>query len=125
MADAPEVNLQNLIVVRTVNREEYMTCTLLPKRDPQTVWKKMAEPGHYTHLFSLNSAAKLADIYPLAPGYNLHRVSMRAPYLFRDGLETLLRTRWLGKAEDTINDEIKELLETIDKCKNDSIRARF
>jgi hypothetical protein len=116
---ADEQNLQNLLVLVTPYDPRYTMLYLLPKADQETVRRHMAWPGHYTTLFSLSHLNKVEGGGKFqgvnCPIMAFIRLSERAPYLFSEGLETLIRTRWLGKAPETIQGEKEQLIEILER----------
>lgn len=122
---AENTPLENLILVTSVAKEEYMTALLIPQSDPAFITRTMALPGHYTHLFSM-TAARATVRHTLGPKvFSLQQYSTRSPYIKLEGLENFFRTSWLGKAEDTINDEIKEVNELLERIKTQSVSTRY
>jgi hypothetical protein len=116
-------SLENLLIVTTVNQEEYLTVKLVPQADPEEAFVKMAEPGHFTHLFSLSRARSLEG-YKLGRAMSMIKVHERRPTKVYDSLEVQLRTRWLGKAEDTINDEIQAIDALMRELRDTSVRFK-
>lgn len=122
---ADEQPLENLIIVTSVHKEEYMTVQLVAQADWEGVIRKMALPGHYTHMFSL-SKARVIDHDPKGSKvFSLLGLSMRSPYLKMEGLENQFRTSWLGKAPETIDDEIREINDLLQTVKAQSVATRF
>lgn len=117
-------NLENLILVTSIERPDYIGVKLIAQSEWDTVNKLMAEPNHYTTLFSMNRAVVLEN-YKVPKAYGLIRVSERSPYLWHLNLETKLRTSWLGKAPETIDGEVAQLTEMINKIRDESVRSKF
>jgi hypothetical protein len=92
---------------------------LFPKAEAENVRRHMAWPGHYTTMFSLAQLNKVEGGGKFqginTPLYAFMRLSERAPYLFTEGLETLVRTRWLGKAPETIEGEKQHIIEILER----------
>jgi hypothetical protein len=118
--------LENLILVTTTGAERYMTVHLLAKADWQEVVKRMALPNHHTHLFSMTSGKPVENSkIPAAIDCWLLPVAHRAPYLHLEALEQQYRTRWLGKAPETIDQDLEEIVSMLKKVRDDSVDVKF
>jgi hypothetical protein len=115
---------ENLVIVMTADRAPYMTATLVAKADPAEVTRYMGQPGHYTTLFSLAGAKPNGGEWlKKFKAFNLNRYSSRKPYLQLEGLETLLRTWWIGVAPETIEENIQQINQLMGTLKEDALRA--
>jgi hypothetical protein len=118
---------ENLIIITTADPEPYMTATLVAKSDPQAVARVMAMPGHHTTLFTLAGARPVGGDW--LAGYkgktfHLTRWSSRKPYQQLEGLETLLRTWWLGVAPETIEENINQITDMMNVLKEQALTVR-
>jgi hypothetical protein len=123
MAEEP-APIENLILVTSIERPDYISVKLIPKTNAEWAAKRMAEPTHYTSLFSMSRARPLEG-YKLPGAYGLLGVTSRAPYMFHENFESRLRVMWLGKDESTITGEFDQLVEMMLQVKGDSINKRF
>lgn len=127
MADEPQ--LENILIISTTFKEPHLAVYLVPKITQDEVTRKMALPANFTYSFSL-AGAKLIEIGPMdkfrpTRAYSLTMRSFRSPFLHLEQLELQYRTKWMGKAEDTINDEIDQILEVLHRLRDESLRVKF
>lgn len=121
---ADELLLENLILVESLERPDYISVKLIPKTNAEFVVRKMGHPTHYTSLFSLSKLAKLEG-FKIPGAYAMLGITTRAPYMFHENFEARLRVMWLGKAEETIQGEFNQLVEMMKGVMNDSVNKRF
>jgi len=114
---------QNIIAVVSPVEVEHMTVFLIPKADPEVVWKRMALPDRHVYTFNMSIAKpNPAGNVPYSPCFLLPFESHRYPTVKLDGLEMLFRTWFLGHAEDTINDHIRDVVDLLDKVKAQTMK---
>ena len=115
---------QNIIAVVSAVEVEHLTVFLIPKVDPETVWRRMALPDRHVYTFNMSLAKpNPAGNVPYSPCYILPSESHRYPTSKLDGLEKLFRTWFLGHAEDTINDHIRDVADLLQRVKEQSVRG--
>lgn len=118
--------LENLIVVTSLHREDSMSCYMIPQTEWDHVARFMAKPNHYTTLFSLSKAAVVEGYNKLGPRvFSLTRVAARSPFIHLDHLQTFYRTKWLGKAPETINEEMEEVIRALREVAEQSAAPKF
>lgn len=113
------------IVISTVEPEEYLAAWLFPNSEEAVIRRAMSLPGHYTHLFSLSGLGSNTPLFKINPCLPMLGLSRHPPSDRIEWFLQLFRTRWLGRSEDSINDDIALITQMIEQAKRESINPSF